>query len=222
MATHAGTVAPGWLEIETGVEHDRFSAAVATAFTPTVFKIGVASNVQMSIFGSVVHDSGSTGIGDLSVGFKWRILDDAPVVGDFALLPAVKFPTGSSDKGMGTGTTDASILLISSHDFGPISMDINVGYTKRSGNGSNAPTNATLWTVSFGGPVSGSLGWTAECYGLPTTTGPAGQAAIVALLGGPTFLVRKWLALDAGLIVPLTGPQPHALYAGGVYNVGHM
>jgi hypothetical protein len=187
-----------------------------------VFKIGVAGNVQMSIFGSVVHDSGSTEIGDLSLGFKWRILDDAPVVGDFAVLPAVKFPTGSVAKGMGTGTIDASFLLISSHDFGPISMDINVGYTKRSGNGSNAPTNATLWTVSFAGPVSGSLGWTAECYGLPATTGPAGQASIVALLGGPTFLVRKWLALDAGLIVPLTGPQPHALYAGGVYNVGHL
>lgn len=222
VATHAGTVAPGWLEVETGVERDRFSPAVTTAFTPTVFKFGVAGNMQLSVFGSVVRDSSAAGPGDLSVGLKWRLLDDAPVVGDFALLPAVKFPTGSVDKGTGTGTTDASILLISSHELGAVSMDINVGYTRRSGDGSNAPRNASLWTISFGGPVSGSLGWTVECYGFPATTGPAGQSSIVALLGGPTFLVRKWLAVDAGVIVPLGGPQPHALYAGGVYNVGRM
>jgi hypothetical protein len=79
-----------------------------------------------------------------------------------------------------------------------------------------------VWTASFGGPLGGGLGWTAECYGYPSTVGPAGQASIVALLGGPTFLVQQWLAIDAGVIVPLTGPQPHALYAGLVYNVGRM
>jgi hypothetical protein len=222
VATHAGTVAPGWLEIETGVEHDRFNSAIATSFTPTLFKLGLADNVQLSLFGSVVHDSGGTTPGDFSVGVKWRLLDDAPIVGDFAVLPAVKFPTGSVDDGTGTGTTDGSLVLISSHDFGSLSMDINVGYTRRSGNGANAPVNASLWTISFGAPISGSLGWTAECFGYPGTSGPAGQPPIVALLGGPTFLVRKWLALDAGIIVPLTGPQPHSLYAGGVYNVGRM
>lgn len=222
MATHAGTVAPGWLEIETGIEHDRFNPVIATTFTPTVFKVGLASNVQLSVSGSVVHDSSTTGIGDFSAGVKWRLLDDAPIVGDFAVLPIIKLPTGSAASGTGTGTTDASFVLISSHEFGALSMDINVGYTRRSGNGTNAPVNAALWTVSFGAPVAGSLGWAAECYGYPATSGPAGQASIVALLGGPTFLVREWLALDAGIIVPLTGPQPHALYAGGVYNVGHM
>jgi hypothetical protein len=27
---------------------------------------------------------------------------------------------------------------------------------------------------------------------------------------------------DAGVIIPVTGPQPHALYAGAVYNVGRI
>jgi len=222
VATHAGTVAPGWLEIEMGVEHDRFDPSVSTAFTPTVLKFGLASHAQLGVFGSVVHDPATTGFGDVGVGVKWRLLDDAPLVGDFAILPAVKFPTGDVTKGTGTGTTDASFLLISSHSLGPVSMDINAGYTRRSGDGSNAPKNATLWTVSFGGPAAGQLGWTAECYGYPGTSGPAGQARIVAVLAGPTFLFRKWLALDAGVIVPLAGPQPHALYAGAVYNVGRM
>jgi hypothetical protein len=159
-------------------------------------------------------------VGDVGVGIKWRLLDDAPVVGDFALLPAVKFPTASGDRG--TGTTDASVLLISSHDLGPVAMDLNVGITKRSGNGVGAPKTASLWTASFGGPFSGPLGWVAECFGYPRTTGPAGSASTAALLGGPTYLVRKWLAVDAGVIIPVYGPQPHALYAGAVYNIGRL
>jgi len=137
-------------------------------------------------------------------------------------MPGVKAPTGSAARGTGTGTTDATLLLISSHDLGPVGLDVNVGYTQRTGNGRDAPTTATLWTVSLGGPFHGALGWVAECYGYPGTSGSAGQAPIVALLGGPTYLVRPWLALDAGLIVPVAGPQPHSLYAGGVYNVGRL
>ena len=112
---------------------------------------------------------------------------------------------------------------VSIHDLGPVAMDINVGYTRRTGDGTNAPTASVLWTVSFGGAIAGSLGWTGECFGYPRTTREIGaQPSIVALLGGPTYLIKKWLAIDAGVILPLTGPQPHALYAGGVYNVGRM
>lgn len=223
VATHAGTVAPGWLEIEAGVERDRFAATPVSVFTPTVVKIGLASHAQLNVFGSVVRPPGSSaGLGDIGAGVKWRLLDDAPIVGDFAVLPSIKLPTGSAAAARGTGTTDASMLLISSHDFGAVSMDLNVGYTRRSGDGSSAPRNATLWTASFGGSAVGKLGWVAECYGYPATSGPSGQPTIVALLAGPTYLARPWLAFDTGLIVPVTGPQPHALYAGAVYNVGRL
>jgi hypothetical protein len=221
VATHAGTVAPGWLEIETGVERDRIDPSASLVSTPTVVKIGLASHVQLSLFGTVVHPPGaSAGFGDAAIGVKWRLVDDAPILGDFAVLPVVKFPTGSAETG--TTTTDASVLLISSHDFGNVAMDVNAGYTHRSGNGQTVPPNATLWTVSFGGPFAGPVGWVAECFGLPATTGPARLASTVALLGGPTLTVRAWLQVDAGVIIPLTGPQAHALYAGAVYNVGQL
>ena len=44
--------------------------------------------------------------------------------------------------------------------------------------------------------------------------------AIVAALFGPTLAVRSWLVFDGGVIVPLTGPQPHAVYFGVVWNLG--
>jgi hypothetical protein len=222
VATHAGTVARGWFEIETGVERDQVGPGRSIA-TPTTLKLGIASHAQLSIWGSVPQpDSSSFGPGDLFVGVKWRLLDDAPIVGDFAILPSIKVSTGSVSAGRGTGTTDGSLLLISSHDFSGVAMDVNVGYTRRSGNGSQAPRTATLWTVSFGGPAVKRLGWVAELYGYPGTSGPSGQAPIVAFLAGPSYQAAEWLEFDAGVIVPVTGPQPHALYAGGVWNVGKV
>jgi outer membrane putative beta-barrel porin/alpha-amylase len=223
VATHAGTVAPGFIEIETGVERDRFDPSAISVFTPTVVKVGVGSHAQLNVSGSIARPPGGTiGVGDIGAGMKLRLADDAPVVGNFAVLPSIKLPTGSVAAGRGTGTTDLSLLLISSHELGDVAMDLNVGYTRRSGDGSAAPRDATLWTASFGGGAIGRLGWVAELYGYPATNGPSGQASIVAVLAGPTYLLRSWLAFDTGLIVPLTGPQPHALYAGAVYNAGHL
>ncbi|HSQ28523.1 MAG TPA: transporter [Gemmatimonadaceae bacterium] len=222
VATHAGTVETGWLEIEAGVERDRLGGSPATLSTPTVFKLGLAERAQLSILATTLHAGSTTRFGDLAAGVKWRVLEDAMVLGDFALLPTVKIPTGDSDSGAGTGTTDVSLLAISSHALGPVALDVNVGYTRRSGDGSRAPRDASLWTISFGGPIVSRLGWVGECYGYPGTSGPNGQAPIVAVLGGPTFLIRPWLALDAGFIGRVSGPQPRALYAGTVYNVGRL
>ncbi len=222
VATHAGTVARGWWEIETGLEHDRIGSST-TLLVPTVLKVGVASHVQVEVFGSAEQPATNvTGLGDFGVNVKWRLLDDAPVLGDFAVEPGIKLPTASRSSGLGTGTTDLLLLLISSHEFGPVAMDLNAGYAHRSGNGTNTPKNATVWTASFGGSAVGPVGWVAELYGYPATSGPAGQASIVSFLVGPTFLPREWLFFDAGIIRPIRGPQPRALYAGTVINLGRL
>jgi hypothetical protein len=85
-----------------------------------------------------------------------------------------------------------------------------------------APHNSSVWAVSFGGPAYGPLGWVAELFGYPPSSSPSGDHAVVAVLGGPTMKVRGWLVFDAGVIVPVEGPQPRAIYAGAVYNIGHL
>ena len=46
-----------------------------------------------------------------------------------------------------------SLLLIASKSLVPAQMDLNACYTRRSGDGSVVPTDATVWTASFGGPA---------------------------------------------------------------------
>ncbi len=226
VATHAHTVAPGWIEIEAGLEGDLLDGGGRALSAPVFTKIGLASHVQLGLSTPWTRltstDPAGSGVGDFSAGVKWRLFDHAAVLGDFAVLPTLKLPTGAVSRGTGTGTTDGSLLLISSHEFGPVAMDINAGYTRRGGDGSVTPRDATLWTASFGYPLVGVLGAATEVFGLPGTSGPAGGAPTVALLLGPTLQPRPWLELDAGIIVPLAGPQAHGVYAGGVWNLGRM
>jgi len=221
VATHAYAVAPGWVELEIGAERDREAPGSYGMAFPATLKLGLAERVQLNVTEPVVHPIGvPTGLGDINVALKWRVLDGAPVLNDFAVMPGLKLPTAPTSNGRGTGTWDASLLLISSRRVGPVAVDLNAGYTRRSGDGTTVPRTASVWTASTGGPVAGAWGWVVECYGYPGTAGPAGQAPIVALLAGPTVLVREWLAIDAGFVAPLAGPQPQAVYLGSVINIG--
>lgn len=220
MATHAGTVAPGYAELETGVERDRVSDGSHAFQIPTVLKLGLAPRAQLSLFLPASSATGvPLGVGDLAVGIKWRIVDGDGPLQRVALLPSVKFATGGD---RGTRTTDAGLLLIDSRSIGPVSLDLNMGLTRRSGNGATAPRTASLWTGSLGIPVAGPVGWQLECFGYPGTHGPAGNAPIVAVLTGPTLGAWRTLALDAGLILPVEGPQARAIYAGFVTNLGRL
>jgi hypothetical protein len=216
VATHAGTVAPGWFEIETGVERDHVAPGISSLATPTLLKFGVAPRVQFDVTLTTVQPSSSqsTGVGDGGIGLKWRLAEGLPVLGDFAIQPSVKFPTGSVNRGTGTGTTDGSLLLISSHVIGPVALDVNTGMTRR-GDG----TNAGLWTVSTGTTINGPFAWAAELFGSP---GLSGARPSAGFLTGPTYAVHAWFVVDAGVILNVAGSQSPAAYAGLTWNVGRF
>jgi hypothetical protein len=136
-----------------------------------------------------------------------------------AVQPSITFATGGQ---RGAGTTSAGLLLINSHKLGPVALDLNAGITWRGGDEARAPHTSTVWTVSTGGPARGPLGWVFEVFGYPGAGGPAGAKPLVAVLVGPTYLVRPELALDIGVITPIVGPQPHAVYVGLVTNLGRF
>src|SRR5580765_8235400 len=79
VATHAWTVAPGYAELETGVEWDRNRDSSYGFSTPSVLKIGVSRRAQLGVFGGLNAGSGlSLGMGDAGVVLKYRVADDLP------------------------------------------------------------------------------------------------------------------------------------------------
>jgi hypothetical protein len=213
-------VAPGYLEIETGVEGDRNVDGTHVFTVPSELKVGLAPRAQLSVFLPMASATGvPLGAGDFSAGVKWRLIDGDGPVQRLAILPFVKFPTGGD---RGTNTTDGGLILIDSRSIGPASLDLNVGVTEHGGNGSTVPRTTTFWTASGGFPVAGPVGWQLECFGFPGTNGPAGRSPTVAILTGPTLGAWRTLALDAGVIIPVAGQQPRGVYAGLVTNVGRI
>ncbi|MEP6991957.1 MAG: transporter [bacterium] len=221
VATHAHTVAPGYFELEAGIEGDRAAAGRRAYAAPLLLKLGLASHLQLNVGAPAFIRSAEQmgGVGDMTIGLKWRLLDDNAVLGDFALLPAIKVPSGSASSGTGTGTMDLGVTAISSYEFGPVAMDLNAGYTRVGAANGIAATRTALWTASFGSAIAGRLSWVAEVFGAPTVDG-SGAPSTVEFLTGPTYLVSAALNLDLGVITPLRGDVPNALYVGVVWNMG--
>jgi outer membrane putative beta-barrel porin/alpha-amylase len=223
VATHAGTVAPRYVEIETGIEYDDLSGGEHQWLVPTVVKVGLARRLQFSLIGGALGPAGtSLGIGDLTFALKWRPFDHLPLLGRFAVQPGLTVPVGDTSKGRGDGTTAWSILLISSHSIGPVGVDINFGYAHRIGSGGTGPEEGSLWAVAGSVPVWRWLGWTAEISGVPATSGAGGSDATGEMITGPTCTVERWLVLDLGASIPLWGPSVRAWYAGATWNVGRI
>jgi hypothetical protein len=227
VATHAYTVAPGYVEGEIGAIYQNPSSGSALV-APLNLKFGLAPRLQLNLTTAGLGADGGpgtdfeSGIGDLTVSVKYQLGEDLPVLGDFAIQPAVKFATGDSDRGFGTGTTDGSLLLVSSHPVGAGQIDVNAGWTVRDGDGTEAPKHSTIWAVAGGMPLGGGVGWTTEVFGYPGTSGPAGTPPQVGLLLGPTYALHNWLILDAGAIVNLQGLGANSGYLGMTVNLGRL
>jgi len=93
VATHAGTVARGCIELEEGGEWDKGSDGVRSFIAPTNLKIGLAQRAQLNLLVNLVRNpiaGGSFETSSVTVGVKYRIVDDDRILGDFAVLPAVR------------------------------------------------------------------------------------------------------------------------------------
>ena len=226
VATHAYTVAPGWIELEAGVQRQQEGALADRLAVPVLVKVGLSTRLQLDLAPAWQRENqggrAQSGVTDFLMGIKWRLADDAPAIGAFAIQAGVSLPTGSADSGRGSGKAAVNVLLISSHWIGPVSLDINAGYTRLGGESATTPRDSTVWTAAAAFPVAGRVGWAAELYGYPGTGGPNGQPPVVAVLTGPNLSVSPSLVLDAGVILDVARFGGTAAYVGVTWNIGRI
>lgn len=220
VATHAATVAPGWLEVEGGIERPRDDGRFGDTTVPLALKVGLASQAQLTVAPSLARPAGgSVALEAMNAGVKYRLTDHAPVFGAVAVLPSVTMPAGSARD---MDEDAVGLLLISSRTLGAVSVDLNAGYTRRRGDGSRAPRHESLWAASAGGPLSGRVSWMGEVSGSPRTSGPAGRARVVNSVVGVNAAVTPFLVLDVAAFVPLAGDDAFTVMSGAVWNVGRL
>ena len=215
VSTPAALSAPGWIEIEAGIEHDHEGGSgrrdsvpvtVKLAFTPDWgIRIGAESWVRQRD-----ADAHASGFGDTSVILKRRFAIDEQQA--FGLEGGVTVPTARQGLGSGSGKPDYAINAIYSADFaGSWHTDLNIVTTRLGQIDPGASRAQVLWAASLSRALDEQWGIVGEFSG----THQSGAAATDQFLLAASYNVSKRLTLDAGAARSLrSGPPTWSAFTG--------
>jgi hypothetical protein len=180
------------------------------------FNYGIWPEVQLNIGLGFVHalpavGTPAVGLGDARLAAKWRLVDESDERPEFAIYPAVNFPTGSARRGLGNSQVSYQFPLWIEKNWGEWTSYGGAGY------GLNHAPGAK--NNFFGGwllqrRLSDGLYLGGEIYAQgPDTQGVAGSTALNAG-GGYTLRPGMDLIFTAGHSV---AGASHALGYLGLY-----
>jgi outer membrane protein OmpA-like peptidoglycan-associated protein len=147
----------------------------------------------------LVSTGWETGLGDIRVGAKYKLLDDyrgQPV--GLAIRADVKLPTANEDDGLGTGKTSFSGAFILSKSLAH-KADIHgaVGYQFNSDPDQVGIGNAFRWGVGFNVPALRNIQLQAELTGASYSDADFEQTNPLDLVFGPVFWIKGFFIRPA-------------------------
>lgn len=127
-----GTTPVGRPALELGIEADMLNEDTGCALC-SVFNYGLAHNWDAGIEIPFVYlnpDSGTSqsGLGDMVLRSKYRFLEETPSRPAFLVKPTFKIPNGDESRGLGSGKSDAGLMLVLTKGFGSLAGHFNLGY----------------------------------------------------------------------------------------------
>src|SRR3982751_2575373 len=124
ISTPAALSAPGWIEIEAGLQHDQDGAVARRDSAPLTLKLaftpdwGVRVGIDADVLSRGDDGAHSSGVGDTSVVVKRRFaIDDNSA---FGLEGGAILATAHHGVGSGSGKADWTAAAIHSADFGAV------------------------------------------------------------------------------------------------------
>ena len=206
------TVEPGLVQLEVGwslVEHDDGRDRIRTHTVPGLLaRIGLVGNLEarvgfagwqamrLTTAGGAGGVSDDNGVGDIDLGFKYRLITGDGLDPQVAFLAGASVPTGQD--GFSSGRVDPSFRLSLAHDLSErLSLGYNLGsswLTEKDVGGVDDTRVEGLYTVALGISLTERVGVFAESFGsLALSDGGADQHSVD---GGITLLLRNNLQLD--------------------------
>src|SRR5713226_2220688 len=123
----------GLLQIEIGGLYTHVAAGQHAAGTPFTARVGLFDwlEARVGTDGLLTQNDGFTsvtGIGNVQVGAKLRLWADPGGIPVLSILPTVNIPAASVEKGLGSGTADYTLALLTGTDIGRHAhVDVNYG-----------------------------------------------------------------------------------------------
>ena len=222
VSTPAALSAPGWLEVEAGVQSSHADDPARRQSLPYTLKLAFTPDWGIRIGGeAVVHQVGADGSsvrggGDTSVVVKRRFgLNDASA---FGLELAAKLPTART--GLGSGHTDIGLNGIYSTDFGDNwHTDINLLATHLGGVDAGLSRWQSGWATALSRNLSERWGMVGELSG----THQGGSAATTQALVAASYSVSKAVTIDVGASKGLTTASGGwSVFSGVTFLAAHL
>jgi hypothetical protein len=198
VSTPAALSAPGWIEVEAGLEHEHDGAVARRDSVPATVKLAFTPDWGVRIGADAwVHarddQTSASGLGDTSVVAKRRFaIDDSSA---FGLEAGATLPTARHGLGSGSGKTDWELTAIHSADFASVwHSDVNVAATRLGSH--DGGTARTQWL--FAAALSRALDERWNVVGELSATHQGGVADTRQLLVAASYNVSRRLVVDAG------------------------
>jgi len=223
VSTSTQTVAPGGVQLETGIQYSSTSQAAAPDArefsVQATLRVGLTPSLEFRVESEPLvrlrGDEQDTGFGDLSLGVKWRFNDQAegsawPSLGvePFFTLPSANPPIGS-------GRTAFGVTGLASWDLPrSLHLDANAGVAAI---GQSNP-GGFLIQATASASLSKNLVERLSAYVELFFNSPAvrGDRSSLGFDTGATYLVSRRIAVDAAVGTALTGRGPDYVVRTGV------
>jgi hypothetical protein len=198
VSTPAALSAPGWLEVEAGVQSSRANDPIRRESLPYTLKFAFTPDWGIRIGGDAIvrqrdaDGSALRGGGDTTIVLKRRLaVNDASA---FGIELGAKLPTAG--RGLGSGHSDVGLNGIYSSDFAPgWHLDLNTTATHLGGVDAEIRPWQTGWASALSRNVTERWGVVSELSG--THQGGAGSTS-QALIAS-SYSVSPAVTLDLGV-----------------------
>lgn len=173
---------------------------------------GVTESLELSIeIPYHTHDikggGSEEGTGDINLVAKYLLVEGGKDSPAFTLKGVVKMDSGDSDKGLGSGDKDYSLVAVTSDTVGPLTGHIHFGYTWIGKKMNESLRDITLYGVALDYAASDEFHLLAELNGFQHSDSTAKEDPRTALAGF-TYKVSDSLTIDAGYRWGLTESAP--------------
>jgi hypothetical protein len=215
--TESSEVIPaGWLQFESGISFEGESSVRGLSAPAALLRIGLGKRTELrlgaeGLLSESVGDFRHSGRSDMEIGAKVKVLDQAKAGVDFALLPIVSLPTGTS--GFTTGGVDPTLKITWGRDL-PAGFGLtgNVNFSSVSEDGSRFHQESM--SVSVGHDLAFGFGGYAEVYGFSKMSLVDGAG--VTFNGGVSRLLGRHVQIDVEAGRGLTAAAPDWFVGFGV------
>lgn len=211
-------VASGLVQLEAGWTWEQTREGTVRVRTHTVpsllARVGISQRFEarwgFAGFQAARSDrgEGASGLGDMELGFKYRVLAGDGTGPEAGVIVHFSLPTGAS--GLSSERADPTLLLVFSHSLSErLGLGYNLGSVWKSETDEHGERRALLdlvYSVSLGVSLTHRLGWFAESFG--AFANEAGRADAHSIDGGLAYRLADNFQLDLSVGVGLSRGAP--------------